>query len=150
MFGITEAEVLAVPQITETLDKHFGIDGKPVERIKIFNFLAASDSKDVRKFLEHCRSYTGKPFYEFLSMEELCVSAKISPLKILSTVAMVAKKMKSAESAFQSLTPEDDEEELDRADEAWDQAFPRISEKLDGWSERRRNLSEVSLSTPSK
>ena len=142
-FGIDPLEVSAAPEITDILIRSLGGSREQMPMSKIFNFLAASDSRPVKKFLQICGNESGKRGYDQLSIEALCVLAGVSPLKILNTVATVAKSLKANESALRGMGGEGYEaEEADADDKAWYDCFPSITDKLELWGERRRALSE--------
>lgn len=141
-FRIDPLEVSAAPEITSILMRSLGGANGQLPMARIFNLLGASDSKAIQRFLVMCDDISSKRDYDRLSIEALCVYAGVSPIKVLNTIARVAKSVKSNEETLRDLMA-DGEGEPDRDDAAWDHAFPKISDRLEQWSEDRRLLFEA-------
>ncbi len=95
---IDEREVEEAPPITETLQSCFG----PTYKAQSIQYLAASDSVGAKTFLRFWRQIP-KADHQELTIEVVCVYARVSPLEILGAVLMAARNLKGQESALKAI-----------------------------------------------
>lgn len=144
-FHIDPLEVAAAPEVSGIMAEALGGTVTAMPMPRIMHLLASSDSKAARQFIRECDLISGKEGYDRLSIEALCVYAKVSPFKILDAVAKTEKRLRLNEKSLRSSTQEADDAQMEMADEAFDQCFPPISERLEIWGEWRREMMDARL-----
>ena len=100
---IDPAEVALVPhEPAEILARCFGGSRKTLPRKQIFAFAAVSNQPCAMAFMHAMRNI--KPAdLKLLSLEAMCVRAKVSPVELLGSILMSAKSMKATESAMKAI-----------------------------------------------
>ena len=100
---IDPAEVALVPhEPAEILSRCFGGSRKTLPRKQIFAFAAVSNQPCAMAFMHALRDI--KPAdLKLLSLEAMCVRAKVNPVELLGAILMSAKSMKATESAMKAI-----------------------------------------------
>lgn len=144
-FGIDPLEVAASPEVSGIIAQALGGTADKMPMARIFHLLASSDSKAAREFLSQCDAISRRKDYDRLSIEALCVYAGVSPFKILDAIARTEKRLRMNEKSLMKSVQDADYAQMEVADEAFEQAFPPVSEKLEIWGEWRRIMMDERL-----
>lgn len=99
---IDPEDVAAAPKVTEILSRCFGRNSDRFPRREVFNYLSSSNAPCAIEFLKSMRQIAPADL-PYLSLEAMCVRARVNPLELLGAILVSAKQLKATESALKAI-----------------------------------------------